>query len=139
MNENWDAYPLHPGADTADGFAPNGPGDVNVVPSASRAGDILRLDGTPFSDSNGHTGEGFFNADSPVTGSYQIDENGKKITGGKAISGPGRAVPLWADFHFWQVKLGPKPALITFTVTPPPGWARRSSPTATAAARTATR
>lgn len=114
VNENWDAYPLHPGMGRSGGLTEGlSPG---VVPSASRSGNILRLNVTPFSDSNGHTGEGFVNADSPVTGSYQIGENGKKIAGGKAVTGPGRPAPRWAIVHFWQVKVGSKPSLITFTV-----------------------
>ncbi len=112
VNANWDAYPLHTGVATHGGSTLDGFG--HAVPSASRAGDILRLDVTPFSDSNGHTGEGFLNDEhAPVTGSYQIDENGTKIAGGSYSGG---LIPRWAIFHFWQVKVGSKPSLITFTV-----------------------
>lgn len=60
---------------------------------------------------------GFVNGDGvPVSSRYQIDKNGKKIAGGKALTGPGRGIPFWAWFHFWQVKVGSKPSFIRFTV-----------------------
>ncbi|HEV2378095.1 MAG TPA: hypothetical protein VGS19_38765 [Streptosporangiaceae bacterium] len=106
--ENWDTYPLHPGVDTGGG-----------VPSASRAGDILRLDVTPFSDSNGHHGSGFLDYDPfPVTSNYQIDENGKQVASGRWVSTRGIRCcgRFWGLYHFWHVKVGPEPSLIRFTV-----------------------
>ena len=102
VNESWDAYPLHPAAATSGGLTVGL--HPEVTPGASRAGDTLRLDVEPFSDSNGHEGEGFFNDDDTGTGSFQIDDNGKKIAGGQSVK------------TFWQLKLPSKPSLISFTV-----------------------
>ena len=74
-------------------------GAANVfftIPSASRSGNTLVLDVTPFSDNvPGHLGSGFqlgiFGATGKVTGSYEIDQNGKKIAGGNAVKAPGAA------------------------------------------------
>ena len=57
LTDNWDAYPLHP--------APNvrlrAPAGISTLPSASRQGNTLTLDITPFSDNQpGHLGAGFF-------------------------------------------------------------------------------
>ena len=82
-----DAYPLHTATDTLAGSTFGSLPILTAVPSASRAGNILRLDVTPFSDSNGHTGEGFLYDSDRVTGSYQIDQDGKKISAGKAVPG----------------------------------------------------
>lgn len=83
LSETWNAYPLHP--------APNvsRPGSVfPALPSASRAGNKLLVDVTPFSDSTfGHTGTGFNDNGGPssgTAGSYALYQDGAKIAGGKA-------------------------------------------------------
>jgi hypothetical protein len=102
--ETWDSYPLHPGVGRSGGLTTGL--SPEVVPGATRDGDTLRLDVIPFSDSNGHMGEGFFNGDGTGTGSFQLDENGKEIAGGKA--------PV--KNNFFQVTLGSKPSTLRFTV-----------------------
>ncbi|HEY3907699.1 MAG TPA: S8 family serine peptidase [Streptosporangiaceae bacterium] len=91
VTENWNTYPLHPAPNVhligsrgdTDGFA--------TVPSASRAGNTLTLDFSPFGDNTpGHAGAGFNTDDGrKVTGSYEIDQNGKKIVGGNALTAAG--------------------------------------------------
>jgi hypothetical protein len=107
MHENWNAYPLHPGPninllpppDRASTLA-----NPATLPSASRAGNTLTLDVTPFSDNQpGHTGAGFSAA------SYQIDQNGTKIAAGNAANGA-RDLILHAT-------LTPKPAVIRFALS----------------------
>jgi hypothetical protein len=94
VTEPWGAFPLHPAPNM--NLAGAVTGDQDLAPSlvsASRAGDTLTLDIAPFSDSIGDTGTRFQGANDPggrVTGSYEIDENGKKIASGNAVSsGPG--------------------------------------------------
>ena len=89
VTEPWGAFPLHP--------APNVnlvgavTGDQDLAPSlvsASRSGDTLSLDISPFSDGIGDTGTRFAAANDPgckVTGSYEIDQDGKKIASGNAV------------------------------------------------------
>ena len=88
MTENWNAYPLH------EGYNVNLIGAANLspwVPSASRAGDRLTLDVTPFSDSTlGHGGNGGFIGGQfgpvdHITGHYVIAENGKTIASGNPL------------------------------------------------------
>jgi hypothetical protein len=80
----WNAFPLHPAPNT------NLLGAVNpsaTLPSASRAGGMLTLDITPFSDNvPGHTGSGF----SPVRpgtvrGRYAVFAGGTRIAAGNAV------------------------------------------------------
>ena len=58
LTRNWDAYPLHTGVSTRGGVALLGAGVRTATPSATRAGNVLNLQVTPFSDSNGDRGRG---------------------------------------------------------------------------------
>ena len=112
---DWGAFPLHP--------APNVnlvgavAGDQDLAPSlisASRSGDTLTLDLSPFSDSTGNTGTRLTGANDPgsrVTGRYEIDEDGTKIASGNPV-GAGIA---FGDFHT-TAALGSKPSMIRFTL-----------------------
>jgi hypothetical protein len=86
LTENWDAYPLHPAARVLLDHEPNMFGAV--VPSALRAGNTLRLSVDPFDDSQpGHQIGVFFPVQGvKLAGTYQIDENGRKIAGGNAVT-----------------------------------------------------
>jgi hypothetical protein len=115
VTENWDAYPLHPGPNV-DVIGSRGvSGGFVAMPSASRSGNTLNLDFTPFSDSTpGHTGEGFSTEfrSRKVTGSYELDQNGKKIAAGNAVA-PGGFIP---DLGV-TAQLSPARSAIRFSVT----------------------
>ncbi|HTS99324.1 MAG TPA: hypothetical protein VMI33_22165 [Streptosporangiaceae bacterium] len=109
-SQDWNAGPLHPG--------PNvnllGPGNpLPALSSASRAGNTLTLWITPFSDNTpGHTGTGFLSGvfgGPPVTGRYQLDQNGKKIAAGTAATGPPDLI--------LQARLSPRPATLRLALT----------------------
>jgi hypothetical protein len=110
----WNIGPLHAGTDD------NLIGAANLfsaVPSASRAGNRLVLDVTPFSDNQpGHLGSGFqpgiFGRTGTVTGSYAVDENGKQIAGGNAVRAAAGNTAL-----ITEVRLRSRPSLIRFMVT----------------------
>ena len=112
--DDWNAGPLHAGTNV------NLIGAANLftaVPSASRSGNTLSLDVTPFSDSQpGHLGSGFqpgiFAATGKVTGSYEIDQNGKKIAGGNAVKAAQGSSDLYA-----QARLSAKRSVIKFAVS----------------------
>jgi hypothetical protein len=114
LSTDWNAGPLHMGTDM------NLVGAANAfvtVPSASRSGNTLVLDVTPFSDNEpGHLGSGFqpgiFGATGTVTGTYEIDQNGKKIAGGNAVKAAQGGEAL-----FTQVKLSAKSSVIKFAVS----------------------
>ncbi|HEV2375822.1 MAG TPA: hypothetical protein VGS19_27105 [Streptosporangiaceae bacterium] len=99
--EDWNAYPLHPGPNVnLDGTANPRP----TLPSASRATNMLTLDVAPFGDNQpGHTGAGFSAA------SYQVTQDGKQIAAGNAANGRPDVMV--------HVKLAPRPAVIRFTLT----------------------
>jgi hypothetical protein len=105
---NWNAYPLHP--------APNAPPagvTQPTVTSASRTGNKLVLDITPFSDNTpGHTGSAPDRFSGIAgSGSYAIYDNGSKIAGGKArTSSP--SGDLYAS-----AMVSPKPSRIEFTLS----------------------
>ena len=111
---DWNAGPLHAGTNM------NLIGAANLftaVPSASRSGNTLALDVTPFSDSEpGHLGSGFqpgiFGSTGKVTGSYEIDQNGKKIAGGNAVKAAQGGPALYT-----QARLSAKPSVIKFAVS----------------------
>ena len=86
LTSGWGQYPLHPDANA--NFVP---ADVlnGTQPSATRSGNTLRLDTTPFSDNQpGVVGLGFIaqGGGQSSTGTYEIDQNGKKIAGGNAVT-----------------------------------------------------
>jgi hypothetical protein len=105
QTQDFGSYPLHP--------APNVRlGDIAGLPpvqvSAGRAGDMLRLAMTAFSDSvPGHLGQGTF---PPVktAASYEIDQDGTKIAGG--------AVPHFTGLFTAAATLSPAPSLIRFSL-----------------------
>jgi hypothetical protein len=115
--ESWNASPLHAGYNT------NLIGAANVagaIPSASRKGDALTLDVTPFSDSTlGHvSASGFFagfGGRKPlVSGHYEIDENGKVIAAGNPLE-KFKQIGPFGEFHD-TVTLSPHPATIRFVL-----------------------
>src|ERR1022692_1286016 len=73
LRENWNAYPLHPAPNV------NLIGRANLIgtlPSASRAGNTLILNISPFGGSQpGHTGPGFSSR------RYRVDQKGGRIAG----------------------------------------------------------
>ena len=95
-------------------------GAANVftaVPSASRSGNTLALDVTPFSDNQpGHLGSGFqagiFGATGKVTGTYEVDQNGKKVAGGNAVKAAQGGTALFA-----KATVSAKPSVIKFAVS----------------------
>jgi len=105
---DWNAYPLHP----APNLAPVTVAEP-TLPSASRAGNKLVLDLTPFSDNTpGHTGSGVTRFNGVTgSGSYAIYANGTKLTSGKLSTS--RPTP---DVYA-VAALSPKPTQIEFTLT----------------------
>jgi hypothetical protein len=87
LADSWNAYPLHPGPNVR---LPAPANAVSVLPSASRQGNTLTLDITPFTDNQpGHLGAGFFpgfGSSPKLSGRYEIDQNGVKIAGGDAVA-----------------------------------------------------
>jgi hypothetical protein len=111
---SWNAAPLHAGTNMNLAGAANA---FITIPSASRSGNTLVLDVTPFSDSTpGHLGSGFqpgiFGATGKVAGSYEIDQNGKKIAGGNAVKAAQGGTALYA-----QARLSAKPSVIKLAVS----------------------
>lgn len=101
---DWNRYPLHPQPYVFLG----GLGGIEspLMPSAVRAGDLLSLDTTPFSDNQpGHLGEGFSAGPGvTLTGSYAIYQDGTPIASGNPVDG----IPV--------VQLRPGPSVISFTL-----------------------
>jgi hypothetical protein len=111
---DWNAAPLHAGTNMNLAGAANA---FITIPSASRSGNTLVLDVTPFSDNApGHLGSGFqpgiFGGSGQVSGSYEIDQNGKKIAGGNAVKAAQGGTALYA-----QARLSAKPSVIKFAVS----------------------
>jgi hypothetical protein len=77
---DWNRYPLHPQPDYNTGIA----GGLNpVIPSATRAGDTLRLAVSPFADNQpGHVSF----SPAAVVG-YTVDQNGTRIARGNGLNG----------------------------------------------------
>jgi hypothetical protein len=121
LDENWNAYPLHPGYNTnLVGVADQSPFTLPPTPSASRQGNALTLDVAPFSDSTlGHvSARGFFGnlagSTKQVSGHYEIDENGKVIAAGNPLPGF-QQIGWYGEFHD-TVTLGPRLATIRFVL-----------------------
>jgi hypothetical protein len=115
--EDWNAYPLH------EGYNVDLVGPANLsptLPSASRAGDTLTLDVTPFSDSTpGHGGNGGFIGGQfgpvdHITGHYLIAENGKTIASGNPLKGF-KEIGLYGEFDT-HVALSPHPGTVRFVL-----------------------
>ena len=107
LTENWNRYPLHPAPDVS----LTGSSVFPVLPSAGRAGDLLTLNTTPFSDNTrGHLGSGFFTgffggSDAKMSGRFEIDQNGVRLAAGNALMG----IP--------PVRLSRHPSVIRFALT----------------------
>ncbi|MEV4147410.1 hypothetical protein AB0J40_27340 [Amycolatopsis sp. NPDC049691] len=87
VTEEWNKFPLHPAGEVA--LLPPADGSAPVAPAATRAGDLLRLSITPFSDNQpGHTGLGFYGeARDTITGHYTLTQDGATIAEGSPPSG----------------------------------------------------
>jgi hypothetical protein len=112
VTEDWNRYPLHP---TPNAILP-GAGVVPVLPSASRAGNTLSLDITPFGDNQpGELGSGYVSClpfGYRCHGRYALYQNGVKILGGDAAKAASHSVGL-----FLQARLSPRPSLVKFMLT----------------------
>jgi hypothetical protein len=106
LTDDWGRYPLHPAAtvNLAGAASP-----VPIVPSASRVGNVLAVDVTPFTDSTpGHMSFGFLPPVGPKpTGSFEIDQNGQQLAAGNAAA-YGAGGP--------HVTLSPRPSVIRFVL-----------------------
>jgi hypothetical protein len=99
---DWNRYPLHPQPNISAGGA--GGELLPLIPSAIRTGNTLTLTTSPFSDNQpGHLSAGSATG-TTVTLSYEIDQNGVRISGGSALDG----IPA--------VTLRKKPSAIRFTL-----------------------
>jgi hypothetical protein len=109
LRDDWNRYPLHP-APTVD-LAPRNE-LIAYLPSADRAGNKLTLDMVPFGGNQpGQQNSYGFAAPqgATVTGSYQVDENGRKIASGNAV-----AAAHGGPEFYTRVPLASKPAVIRF-------------------------
>jgi hypothetical protein len=107
LTDDWGRYPLHPAAAVSLTGAAS---PVPVIPSATRLGNLLAVDVTPFTDSTpGHLSYGFSPpTGAKPTGSFEIDQDGKKIAAGDAGAyGPGGP----------HVMLAPGPSVIRFVLS----------------------
>jgi len=87
VTEQWNRFPLHPAGHVA--LEPLDHATVFTQPAATRAGDLLRLSITPFSDNQpGHTGTGFYGESrDTITGHYTLTQDGTTIAEGNPSSG----------------------------------------------------
>ena len=107
VTENWNAYPLH------EGYNMDLVGTANPapwVPSASRAGNTLTLDVTPYSDNTpGHLAPGDTAAS---VGHYSVSEDGKTLAAGQ----PRTHIGFNGEFDT-HVTLNPSPGTVTFALS----------------------
>ena len=110
VSADWNRYPLHP----EPSLATHGvTGAVPVLPSASRAGNVLTLDIAPFGDSApGHVAGPLSGFGFPAAGRYALFQNGRKIASGNAA----RAARGFADLLL-TARLSPRPSVVRFTLT----------------------
>lgn len=82
VTEEWNRFPLHPVGGVA--LLPLDDGSAPEQPAATRAGDLLRVSITPFSDNQpGHTGFGFYGeARDTITGHYTLTQDGTTLAEG---------------------------------------------------------
>lgn len=87
VTEDWNKFPLHPAGRVA--LLPLADGSAPEQPAATRAGDLLRLAITPFSDNQpGHTGFGFYGESrDTITGHYTLTQDGAKLAEGDPATG----------------------------------------------------
>ncbi|HEV2375232.1 MAG TPA: hypothetical protein VGS19_24115 [Streptosporangiaceae bacterium] len=108
--EDWNGYPLHPVPDV------NVPGAMierPLVASANRAGNVLNMSVTPFSDNTpGHLGVGFgtgagLGSEPGVAylGRFTVDQDGVQVASGDATK-----------TLAWHATLRPQPSTIQFTL-----------------------
>jgi hypothetical protein len=115
VTADWGRYPLHP---TASMVRPGTQGlgsSFPTLPTASRAGNLLTLDMTPFGDNQpGDTGSGYAGSCGGIrcTGTYALYQNGRKIAGGNAVKAAGPFTDLLV-----QARLSPRPARLAFVLT----------------------
>lgn len=103
-----------------------------MIVSANRSGNVLTPDFMPFTDNTyGPLGAGVFVSprDGTISGSYQIQQNGKTIASGNALNSPG--IP--GGEFYKQVTLSPKTSVISFTLS-----AKRTGPAFTLSTATQT-
>jgi hypothetical protein len=112
--DDWNTYPLH----SVTNVNPSGvrAAEPGIV-SASRSGNTLTLDLSPFGDNNPtHNSAGygsFFDGSiSPTSGSYEVDENGVKLAAGDASKSLGQTN---GDL-FTHVKLKPGAGTVSVTL-----------------------
>jgi hypothetical protein len=115
VTADWGRYPLHPTANTVlPGIQALG-SPFPTLPTATRAGNVLTLDMTPFGDNQpGDTGSGYAGSCAGIRcrGTYALYQNGRKIAGGNAV----RAAGPFTDFLL-QARLSPRPARLAFVLT----------------------
>lgn len=111
LTENWGAAPLHTAANVLFTREPHLFGTTQ--PSADRSGNTLSLEVDPFDDNQPGHRLGVLIKQTPagLSGSYRIDENGKKIAGGNAVTGTGPTTEF-----FTQATLGSAPSTVRFTL-----------------------
>lgn len=110
VSVDWNRYPLHPGPNVV---TPRSLRTLLVLPSASRAGNVLTLDIAPFGDSApGHVAGPLSGFGFPAAGRYALFQNGRKIASGNAA----RAARGFADLLL-TARLSPRPSAIRFTLT----------------------
>jgi hypothetical protein len=113
LTQTWNQYPLHPGTNVV---LPGNRSEL-VRSSAARAGNMLSLDVTPFTDNQrGHEGDGLL-VEIPgkvnhVSGSYALYQNGVKMAGGNAVTATGG----FGDVQV-SARLAPRPSAIKFVLT----------------------
>ncbi|WP_290057795.1 hypothetical protein [Amycolatopsis solani] len=92
VTEDWNRFPLHPAGGVA--LLPLDDATLPEQPAATRAGDLLRLAITPFSDNQpGHTGFGFYGeARDTVTGHYTLTQDGVPLAEGSPVGATELAV-----------------------------------------------
>ena len=108
--QTWNAYPLHPAVN--DNPEPRGWAN-GLTPSAARIGDKLLLNVVPSGDNQpGHSGTGFGSSGTDkITGSYAIDQNGKRIAGGPTPPQQGGS-----DEFSTKATLSSKPSMVSFAL-----------------------
>ena len=115
LTANWGRYPLHPTPNTVlPGTQALGAASP-TLPTASRAGNRLTLDITPFGDNQpGDTGSGYAGSCAGIRcrGTYALYQNGRKIAGGNAVQAAGPFTDL-----LLQARLSPRPARLAFVLT----------------------
>jgi hypothetical protein len=112
LTQNWNQYPLHPGVDVVFPGA-----QIATQPSAARAGNLLVLDLTPFSDNQpGHLGTGLVDPvpgqTADVHGRYALYQDGRQIAAGNAVTATGGYGGV-----FVGAELSPRPAVLRFVLT----------------------